>query len=226
MDGAERSAARGHRWQPRADLGRILCRPVGAQLPSFAAHIQGDHMTEIHGTVAPKFEKVRDAVPEELRRGQGDRRRVLCVPPRREGGRPLGRHRQRRHGRRVGRGHAHSRVLDHQGRSRGVRQQAGPRGSARRRCTGGRVLARVRSERERNPSCQLPAVPSGRPGVDRRRDDPRGSAVVGPSGRRPGRAGSLVGTRVATRLSRHHLRMVGRRSHSPDNRQERRHLLP
>ncbi len=79
--------------------------------------------------------------------------------------------------------------------------------------------------KEDDPGDVLVVAP-GRPGVGRRRDDARGSAVVG-TGRRGARApGAALGTRHAARLPRDDLWLAGRRGHPAGHRQERRHVLP
>ena len=102
-------------------------------------------------------------LPEELRRGQRDRRGVLGLPPRREGRGPLGRHRRRRHGRRHG---TKTRSCSSSRPPRAPLRSAPtswPRKDARRRRARGRVLARVRRQRQGEPfpsaiSCRIKPV--------------------------------------------------------------------
>ena len=79
---------------------------------------------------------------------------------------------------------------------------------------GCRVLAGVRGGGQAGRSGVVPALAPGRPARRRRRDESRGRARMGT--RRRGARGlrADVGTGVAARLPRHHVRLAGRRGDS------------
>ena len=150
-------------------------------------------------------------VRPELRRGTRGRGRVQRVPPRSEGGRPLGWHRRRGDRPVLGGRRDHPRVLHHEGPDGGLREQARPGGPTRRRRAGRAVLARVRRQRQGVGARLVSALAPDRAVRRRREAHGRRSAGVGPGGRGARRASAVLGAGLAARLPRDHLRLARRR---------------
>ena len=183
-------------------------RPRRGQVPHEQRRIQRRHpgnrgtgLLEGPGRVRP-----------ELRGPERERRRGLRLPPRPEGRRPLGRRGGQPCLGRMGGGHARHRLLDHEGRDRDCGVDArGPR-SARPRCPGRALLARVRGCRQgadpRPDDPRSPGGASGRGCPSDVRGRPRGRA----GGSRPGGAAADLGAGVEARIPRPHVRLASARS--------------
>ena len=204
--GADHASRVGRAWRAEsgeANWATTTCgRPAGPLVNLMHDGDQRDHRNRFRS----RSRRIRD----ELRERPRDRRVVQRVPPRREGRRPLGGHRRRRHGTPLGRGHARARLLHDQGRDGHVRQQARARRRARHRRARRALLARVRRGRQGRHPRVVPVVAPGRARVGRRRHVAPAGALVG-SGRRRARAtGPALRTRFTARVPRDHVRMARR----------------
>ena len=112
----------------RREFGRLSMAALGGALAGASWTVSDDeaHATPIHGNVTPRFERVKGRFRSELREAGRSRRRVQPVPPWRESGRPLGRHRRRGDRPAMGRGQHRHGVLEYERGDRDLRPPAGP----------------------------------------------------------------------------------------------------
>ena len=158
-------------------------------------------------------------VRRQLRRRARGRRVVRRDARRRARRRPVGRPRRRGAHAAVGARHDRQRLLDHQGDDRALRAHAGrPRRSStstrRSRATG---RSSPRRGKEAMPVA-LPAEPHRRPRGDPQAAAARGALRLAAHDRRARRRDAVVGAGHRQRLSRHDLRLPGRRGRPPHRR--------
>ena len=136
----------------------------------------------------------------------------MHLPPRREGGRLLGRHARRRRPPLAG-GHALAVVLHLEGRRRDADAHVRRPRPDRLRRPGARVLARVRARGQERDHAAPPPVPRGGPLPDPPDGRPRAPhARLGLHGRGARRRGSVSRAGPRPRLSRPHVRLADRRA--------------
>ncbi len=186
----------------------------------------------VHGHADARFDKVADALADELSTGAEVGAAIAIDIDGELGRRHLGRPRRRGQDRPVGRGHDRQRLVEHQDRDEPGRADAGRSRSARPRRAGRHVLAGVRRQRQAGRQGAPPAVAHLRRRGLAGTDDHRRSLRLGEGDVAAGRPGAVVGAGHRVGLSGTQFRLSDRRAGSPHRREvveglrPRRHRAP
>ena len=168
-----------------------------------------------HGVRQAGLRSGAGGLRRELRAPRGARRRMLRLPPRGKGRRPVGWHPEQVDRGAMGRGHDGARPLHDQGHGRpgdGARPLAGAPRSRRAR---ERLLAGVRPEGQGADHRPATALAPGRAVRAGRATDEEPRRRSRPAGRGPGPSGAEVAARHAAGLSRDHPGLLPERAPAP-----------